>query len=831
MFQNISDENRQEEYEDVHFSDHKKEKKINLREMFSVPNMILYVVSFLVSIVPMGEGLAPFAIAMFAAVCSNKVPVGIVFVVCALGTLLGFGKSNFLIFVLMSLLFMALVLIFRPRIDEESRYQRNKVGLHLFFAVFLVNLCGLLFKTFLVYDFLVTVVLSMMACVFYKIFSSAIYVIQEFQEKKAFSIEEVMGTSLLFAIAIAAFGDTNIVGFSITRVLSIFIVLLLGWKNGILVGGTSGITIGVVLGILTKSDPLMIAAYAFSGMVGGAFNKLGKPGVIVGFILGNIILSYAAKGNTGAILYIREILVASLGLLLVPKSVHIDIEDLIGRTKLLKPPASTALEGNVDTVYKLNHMSETISEIAKSYKEAAVTTMESMDEQTNIEKENKRIFEEELLNNIEQLSSNILYDDIIDIENGIIDDIFEVVYEKSQIVEEDIVDIFEKHNNYIIGLDEENGENYIKEDLREIMKLINDTYTVSKLNFIWSQKMTESRKTLSNQLDGVSRVISDLAEDLAEKEEKRDEFEKQKEEIKILLEQKEIFLQEINIKKEKSGRLVIDLFVDACEDESMCKTDKIQKVLSKVFKKAIVLQKQKCGIDHETDLCRQTYATEDRFFIQIGAARTKKTDSPVSGDSSLQIKLDDGKYLLAISDGMGSGPKARKNSQIAVKMLKRLLTAGFDRDVSLGLINSTLSLSTNEEMYSTLDISILDLFKGNIEFIKNGACPTYLKNGNHVELIKSVSLPSGILDNVDLVVYDKDLEDGDIIVMCSDGIVESTDTYLEKEEWLKDLLEKISTDNVQKIADIILAEAIDNGIGIAKDDMTIMVAKVTKKCQ
>lgn len=80
-----------------------------------------------------------------------------------------------------------------------------------------------------------------------------------------------------------------------------------------------------------------------------------------------------------------------------------------------------------------------------------------------------------------------------------------------------------------------------------------------------------------------------------------------------------------------------------------------------------------------------------------------------------------------------------------------------------------------------------------------------------------------------MIVYDKDIEDNDIVVMCSDGIMESNTEYQNRELWVRDILETIETDNVQKIADIITKEAIDNGYGIAKDDMTIMVAKFTKK--
>lgn len=174
------------------------------------------------------------------------------------------------------------------------------------------------------------------------------------------------------------------------------------------------------------------------------------------------------------------------------------------------------------------------------------------------------------------------------------------------------------------------------------------------------------------------------------------------------------------------------------------------------------------------------------------------------------------------------GKAAKKSSSTAIKMLERLLTSGFDKDISLGLINSTISLNCKEDMFSTIDIGIIDLIKGNIEFIKNGAAPSYIKHEGQAEIIKAVSLPAGILDNVDLVAYEKNISDGDIIVMCSDGIIESNMEYNSKEVWLKDVLENIETDNVQKIADIIVAEAIDNGYGVAKDDMTVFVVKVNE---
>ena len=142
---------------------------------------------------------------------------------------------------------------------------------------------------------------------------------------------------------------------------------------------------------------------------------------------------------------------------------------------------------------------------------------------------------------------------------------------------------------------------------------------------------------------------------------------------------------------------------------------------------------------------------------------------------------------------------------------------------------SGIRANTKEDMYTTLDIQILDLFAGNMEFIKSGACPTFVKRNKEVQLLKSITLPTGIVEKNELIVYDYDLENGDILVMCSDGVIDSNTEYINKELWVKYLLEDISVDDAQQIANMVLNEAIDNEFGMKKDDMTVIVAKVNKK--
>ena len=138
-------------------------------------------------------------------------------------------------------------------------------------------------------------------------------------------------------------------------------------------------------------------------------------------------------------------------------------------------------------------------------------------------------------------------------------------------------------------------------------------------------------------------------------------------------------------------------------------------------------------------------------------------------------------------------------------------------------------LNIADDVFATLDIAIVDLYNGTVEFIKNGACPTYIKQNKRIQIIKSLTLPTGILKEATADVFDRDIEDDEITVMVSDGILDSNIEYKNKELWLKYLLEDMEIKNPQKIADIILNEAIDNNFGNVKDDMSVIVWKAMKK--
>ena len=834
MFQNISKQDEEVFDEDVELNKENRVKGI-LKENLSIQNCIIYILAFMVSLVggqdSMFTSIAPFGFAIIAASIGARIPALLVCIVTLIGTTIKFGGNGLLFYILTLLIFLAFVLIKRPK-EEEERNEKIKVGIQMSLAVFIVQTVKMLFNGFLVYDLAYNIMLSLVTYILYKVFVNALVVFSEAGIKKVFSIEEVMGSALLLAIAVNCLGNLSILGYSIRNILSILIVLVMGWKNGMLVGATIGITIGTVLGILNGQDPTMLAAYAISGLVAGLLNKLGKIGVIVGFIIGNIILSYVANGNTIEVIKFQEILIAALGLLAVPKSYKLDISTIENDEKLLPETTTRTLEENKDTIHKLSKMSDTISQMAKEYEDAAasIVTDEELEQQ---ERANREIFEEELFANLEGKEDNLLYDDLASNNEGILDEIFEIMLKKDVITRKEIVQIFANHNNYIMGFstDSKEDEYVAQNDIDEVVRAINSSYRISKINFVWKKKLDEKKKTMSTQLNSVSEALSNLANQITTEE--QDPYKEEKEEIKALLKDKEINLKDITIKQEESGKYIVSLYTGICDsmDGKDCGVKKISRILAKVLQEKMIIQKQKCGLRADDDTCMYKFTSEDKFGVQVGIAKSKKADSIISGDTTTQTRLEDGKYLLAISDGMGSGPEARKSSKIAIKMLERLLTSGFNKDTALKLINTTISDNTDEDMYATLDVNILDLYKGEMNFIKNGACPTFIKRRGKVEILKSIALPTGILDNIDLIEYNYELQDGDIIVMCSDGVLDSNKDYLNKELWIQEVLEEIETDDSQRIADILLNEARDNDFGKEKDDMTVIVCRINKKEQ
>ena len=522
MFQNIN-----ENTIDGHNYKEEKKKTELFTNVFAIKNIPIYTITLMLSMVGLTGEISPFSISILGACISNSVPLLRIVACSIIGNLIKFGISGALSFILTTLVLIVTMFLIKPKYNEDDVNEKVNLAKNIFISTMIIQLAKVGISGFTLYDVLSIICFSIITIVFYKIFVNSIIVFRNFGEKKAFSIKNI---------------------------LSILIVLILGWKNGVLVGTTSGVTIGVTLGVITSSEPVMVAAYAISGMISGILNKFGKIGVIIGFCLGNIVLAYVANGNTVELIHFKEILIASIGLLAVPKSVQINIKEFMGNSKFLPVVPDRALNKSKETAERLNNVSDTIQEMAKTYK-----AQEKQEKEEPIQS-NKEIFISELLDNLNGYENNMLYEDMSKVDGPIVDEIFKTLIDKQQITRENLLEIFAKCNSYIVGFDDKKISEYLEENIAQMVRVINMSYKISKSNFVWQKKFEENKKNIETQLQGVSKAISNIAENIEKNIQNEEQFTKQKKQIVELLKQKEIEIQEISIQKE--DRYLVEIYME-----------------------------------------------------------------------------------------------------------------------------------------------------------------------------------------------------------------------------------------------------------------------------
>lgn len=688
-------------------------KKINFRNLIGdTKNIILYVISILVSRVGLVAGVTPFGLAMLGAMSGMNVPLILPLAIIAITTVVTFGWVALLKFIISALIFTLL--------KSFIKFGDNKTGntVKILFASAIGEIFALMIKGSLVYDALLAVYAALTSGIFYLIFSEGLPVIKDCDSRKIFSSETLLATGILMTIAISGLGSMEVFNISIRGILCVLLVLLLGWKRGASVGAAAGIAISLTLGLIGIGNVATIATYGFSGLLAGIFSKYGKVGAAIGFVLGNIILAFYANGSTEVIVSIKEIVVASVCLFLVPKKATIILDNLFDYSKTLP-------EGEVDgyfpesTLYRLNAVSEVVSDIANTVEENDKSKEENIDE--------VGMFIKTLSDNTCKRCPN--YDTCWKQNYH---SMYETVFNAIETLQ-----LNGEINEFDI-------DKTVCENNALLVDGLNFSYQIYKVNQNWQQKMKEKRKQVSKQLKGVSNAINKIKEDI-------------------------------------------------------------------------------------TSNMAENIMPEGKFSLEIGMARTKKTKSEISGDNAIMVRLKDGKYMFGVSDGMGSGEKANQSSKRVISMLEKLLNTGFEKKDALELVNSVMSFNEEEDSFATLDVSMFDTLTGDAEFLKVSACPTFIKKDENVDIVNSVSLPVGILENADVELYDKTLDEGDVIVMITDGILDANKAEQPKEKWVLELLKAINPENPQRLADIILQEAMDSNFGIAEDDMTVIVAKVKKQ--
>ena len=209
------------------------------------------------------------------------------------------------------------------------------------------------------------------------------------------------------------------------------------------------------------------------------------------------------------------------------------------------------------------------------------------------------------------------------------------------------------------------------------------------------------------------------------------------------------------------------------------------------------------------------------FDVIFGSAQARKEGSDRSGDVHALVKLSDTKFLIALSDGMGSGTRAERISSASVSLVENLYRAGFSSDFILQAVNKLL-ITCFEECFTTLDIAVFDLEEGQCDFIKLGSADSYVKGRDFARRVSCCSMPLGILEEIKPATSAERLESGDVVFLASDGV---TDSFSDRDEMLE-FVSSIDCANPQECAKILLERAVANYGGVSKDDMTVLTMRV-----
>ena len=213
--------------------------------------------------------------------------------------------------------------------------------------------------------------------------------------------------------------------------------------------------------------------------------------------------------------------------------------------------------------------------------------------------------------------------------------------------------------------------------------------------------------------------------------------------------------------------------------------------------------------------------TAPKYDCLFGVSQKTKNGSKVSGDNYSVVKLGSDKLLFAISDGMGSGEKAERTSDLSISLVENFYKAGFDNDLILSTVNKLLNLH-KEEIFSAMDICVFDQKDGLVDFIKMASPNSFILTDEECKTVEAGALPMGIVEDAMPLIKKNVVGNGNMIVLVSDGI---SDSFKEADE-LKECIKSIKTKNPQEFADELLERALASNNGYAVDDMSVIAIKV-----
>ncbi len=211
------------------------------------------------------------------------------------------------------------------------------------------------------------------------------------------------------------------------------------------------------------------------------------------------------------------------------------------------------------------------------------------------------------------------------------------------------------------------------------------------------------------------------------------------------------------------------------------------------------------------------------FDAIFGVACKTKDGETFSGDTHSVLRIDERQFLVALSDGMGSGEYAKRFSETTISLLESFYRAKMPPELTLSTVNRLLSFS-KDDTFACVDIAVVDLDEGRADVVKIGTPIGFILSDSGLQILESDTLPLGVLERVHPTTAAYPFKAGDTLVFLSDGITGAFPSSVE----LFDVVQSIPQSNPQNFADSLLSISLQRYGGVAKDDMTVLAVRIIR---
>lgn len=349
-----------------------------------------------------------------------------------------------------------------------------------------------------------------------------------------------------------------------------------------------------------------------------------------------------------------------------------------------------------------------------------------------------------------------------------------------------------------------------------------EAYEKTSKNRLWNQKMFQSREGCAVQLDTFAQMIRhatvELAASIFEDEYLERKLKNRFARFGLKLLSSVFFVTE-------DGRYEIHVTAKVAKGECVATKDVVELVSGCVGREMILTRDERPVLG--TEYCTLVCVEGMRFHTIQGIAKIGKGCEKISGDNFSMLEMKDGKKAMVLSDGMGAGAEACRESTLVVEMVEELLDAGFPKETALQMLNTALVMGREEIRFSTVDMCVFDLYQGTCELVKAGAPTTFIKREDRVDMIRAESLPIGVVPKLVTDGITFSLEPGDIVIMVTDGILDALPSG-EQERWMQKIIGETKESNLHEFAHRVLEKVLIYSGEAPLDDMTVLAAGICR---